>query len=256
MISKVQAGHRHPRPRACPDLVHSLVQQCWEPAATDRPGFDEIYALLATKNDAQACAGVHGVEWNDDRLAQRNEYEYTEEAAAAAAGDEYEMPTAQNMRRLSEKGAAAEDPDDYEMPSAENMRRISAVSSAPPGTGAGAAYSAPRPASSDAQARTVINAAWGHEYSVASQVGAGGGGNAHEYSVASPEDNVNDGDVAETAFAASQDGPGGAAAVSADASTNEGRKRNKGGGGGIVRGAAGGRKGSVFLGFDGAGTTA
>ena len=45
-----------------------------------------------------------------------------------SAGDDYEMPTDDNMRRLSAQDAAADEGDDadgYEMPTDDNMRRLS-----------------------------------------------------------------------------------------------------------------------------------
>ena len=63
-------------------------------------------------------------------------------SGVAAGGEGYEMPTAEDMQRLSQGGGKTvtgpgdEDKEGYEMPTAENMRRISGASSQPAGTNA------------------------------------------------------------------------------------------------------------------------
>ena len=75
-------------------------------------------------------------------------------APGVSAGDDYEMPTADNMRRLSAQDAAADEGDDadgYEMPTEDNMRRLSSgVSTASTSDNATAATA------------TVINNSWDH----------------------------------------------------------------------------------------------
>jgi len=149
VMTKVQAGYRHPRPAACPEDVYSLVLQCWELAAADRPSFGELCTLLATTNNLEAGVGsvpgaeeatAHGhvQETTNEVVVSKvlsrtraasgvSEYEY-QEAIAQHIGDTdgHLVPSANNMRRLGGNNAAAgEDAaDGYQMPSADNMRRL------------------------------------------------------------------------------------------------------------------------------------
>ena len=123
VMTKVQAGYRHPRPAACPEDVYSLVLQCWEPAAADRPSFGELCSLMAAWEPGQAQADVGATHGSGPE--ERQGY-VKENTGATNADDDYQMPSADNMRRLSSNdAAAAEDPDGYQMPSADNMRRLS-----------------------------------------------------------------------------------------------------------------------------------
>ena len=253
VMTKVQAGYRHPRPASCPEDVYSLVLQCWEPAAADRPCFGELCSLMAAWEPGQAHLdggaasrtspkGLRGPESAGTSAAAAEDYEMPSDdnmrrisgnnTAAAAAGEDpdgYQMPSAENMRRIGGNGsvAAGEDPDGYEMPSDENMRRISETARLTP-TGPGVpTYSvASKPAT-----QTVINNLWDTDYHLAAQslaaVAQGGGGN-----------HATDADV----------GPHAAA-------KNDGGVRPPGGGGDTARKKGPKRKGSLYLGFNDGGTT-
>ena len=162
VMTKVQAGHRHPKPRVCPDRVYSIVAQCWEPAAADRPSFDELAALLPMEQDGEdLAAGATDNEQPDGAMQQTTGYvpgnmlvetafgepdaaahEYlvpsvnkTQHSMETAFGEpesanEYLVPSVNKTQRSGQRehGTPADDEPDgdgYMMPSDDNMRRIS-----------------------------------------------------------------------------------------------------------------------------------
>ena len=46
VMTKVFAGHRHPKPADCPAEIYSVMLKCWSQDASDRPMFAELVGLL------------------------------------------------------------------------------------------------------------------------------------------------------------------------------------------------------------------
>ena len=90
VIARVAAGYRAPKPGNCTASIYADVMlTCWDADALERPSFTQIAGVL--ENSVAALGG-----------AGRN--------TAAASGctttgeESYEMPSAENMQRLSQSG--------------------------------------------------------------------------------------------------------------------------------------------------------
>ena len=49
-VFQVEVGYRMPPPRGCPEVVYTLMQQCWQYDEEERPTFADLHRML---QDAQ-----------------------------------------------------------------------------------------------------------------------------------------------------------------------------------------------------------
>ena len=171
-------GSIHPRPKGCSPRVYAELAKCWSFEPSRRPEFAALEsffegavtdtAIMGTAHSVASgktamhqyeygsdARGGHGLGASGDANLDGAGYVVGSPAApGVSAGDDYEMPTADNMRRLSAQDAAADEGDDadgYEMPTDDNMRRLSSGVSPVSTSGNAAAATA-----------TVTNNDWDH----------------------------------------------------------------------------------------------
>ena len=167
-------GAVHPQPSGCSREIYTQLAKCWKFDPSQRPEFSALELYFeeaasaasdpaASRQTAMNAIGPAGVDQagyvvgnprpadvssssegyemptaeNMQRLSQG-----VPSSGASSGGEGYEMPTAENMQRLSQGGGGPgpgpgdDDTEGYEMPTAENMRRIGGASSQPAGTNA------------------------------------------------------------------------------------------------------------------------
>ena len=51
MCQYIERGGRLKQPPACPDAVYTVIRQCWEYKASDRPQFKKLYEFFGGRKD-------------------------------------------------------------------------------------------------------------------------------------------------------------------------------------------------------------
>ena len=176
VISKVQAGFRQPRPDACPAHMYSIMAQCWEPAAADRPSFSEIALLLAAQSPPPGTAagvlvlgGNHAATPGQGYAPETVGYVQEQEMHTPRIPDEdstsdgYEMPSAENMELIRQSKAAAAaanaDAEGHTILSAKTLHI----------TGQGTPHLAAMQQPATKPPAVVVNTLWDHEYHLSTQ---------------------------------------------------------------------------------------